>query len=81
MTTCVCYFCPILISFDTKVLVFSVVYPLPFPDDPSDMVRMAHLSLYCRYRQRPVPECELTKPIFGYSDGKSMLIASTLIEV
>ncbi len=33
------------------------------------------------YQQRPVPERELTKPIFGYSDGKSMLIASTLIEV
>ncbi len=27
------------------------------------------------YRQRPVPERELTKLIFGYSDGKSMLIS------
>ncbi len=33
------------------------------------------------YRQCPVLEYELTKPIFGYSDRKSMLIASTLIEV
>ncbi len=33
------------------------------------------------YQQCLVLECELTKPIFSYSDGKSMLIASTLIEV
>lgn len=40
-----------------------------------------HQGVINGYQQRPVPECELTKPIFGYSDGKSMLIASTLIEV
>ncbi len=33
------------------------------------------------YWQCLVPECELTKPIFGNSDSKSMLVASTLIEV
>ncbi len=31
--------------------------------------------------QCPVLECELTKLFFSYSDGKSILIASTLIEV
>ncbi len=41
---------------------------------------LSHVLCVSGYRQCLVPECELTKPIFGYFDGKSMLIASTLVD-
>lgn len=49
VATCAYYFYSGLILFDVYVLVFSVAYPLPFPDGSFDMVRMANLTLCIPY--------------------------------